>query len=93
MPPKAARDPRDTIEMLIDLAPKLHAAGFTSLAIDGVSVTLARPPAPVSTDAKPAAKPNPPPRQHIDPLRDPSTYPTGKVPGFTRDEDRERMFE
>ena len=91
MPPKAAPDSRATIELLLELAPRLHAAGITSLAIEGVSVTLVRPPAPAPTVTPAPAKAAP--RQHIDPMRDPSTYPTGKVPGFTRDEDRDRTFE
>lgn len=74
----------ELIDLLIDRAPKLIAAGITSLSIEGMSATLSKPaPAPASI-----APPKPIARQHIDPMRDPSTYPGGKVPGFTRDEDK-----
>lgn len=76
--------PEQLLELLIARAPALIAAGVTSLAIEGLSATLVKPPAP---DA-PATKPAPVAKQHIDPLRDASTYPGGKVPGFTREEER-----
>jgi len=79
------------IDLLIARAPALIAAGVTSLAIEGMSATLS-PPAPVAA-AAPEAKPVA--RQHVDPMRDPSTYPGGKVPGFTREDDKgpRRTFE
>ena len=86
--PRSDAPPPHPAEALIDViirrAPELIAVGVISLSIDGLSATLAKP-APV---APPPDRGPPPPRQHIDPLRDPSTYPGGKVPGFTRDEDR-----
>jgi hypothetical protein len=89
MPPaaKAPTDPealRARLNLLIEMAPRLHAAGVTSLSVDGLAATLVKPPV-VAADSQPA---KPAPRQHMDPMRDPSTYPAGKVPGFTRDEDR-----
>lgn len=69
-----------TIDEIIAKAPALIAAGITSITIDGVAVTLSsRPPA---QDAEP---PKPVPRAHIDPLKDASTYPGGRVPGFHRE--------
>lgn len=80
----ASLRPEQLLELLIARAPALIAAGVTSVAIEGLSATLVKPPAP---DA-PAAKPALVAKQHIDPLRDASTYPGGKVPGFTREEER-----
>lgn len=76
--------PEQLLDLLIARAPALIAAGITSLSIDGLSATLAKP----AAVGAPAGKPQPIAKQHIDPMRDPSTYPGGKVPGFTRDEDR-----
>ncbi len=78
-------DPVRLIEIIIQQAPQLIAAGVTSLSVDGLSVTLSAPP-----PRAPAQAPTPEKiaKSHIDPLRDPSTYPGGKVPGFTRDEEK-----
>ncbi|MGE5802953.1 MAG: hypothetical protein ACM358_11925 [Gemmatimonadota bacterium] len=76
-------DPTGLLELVIRRAPAMLAAGITHLSIDGFSVTLSPPPPPA-----PNVKPEPIAKSHIDPLRDPSTYPGGKVPGFTRDEDK-----
>lgn len=76
--------PEKLLDLLVARAPALIAVGVTSVSIDGLSATLVKPPAP---DA-PATKPTPVAKQHIDPLRDASTYPGGKVPGFTREEER-----
>jgi len=76
--------PSELLDLIVARAPGLIAVGVTSLSVEGLSVTLVKPAAP---DA-PAAKPTPVAKQHIDPLRDASTYPGGKVPGFTREEDR-----
>lgn len=71
----------ELMSLIAERAPALIAAGVTSLSIDGFAVTLAPPP-PVPANVP---KPEESPRQHIDPLRDPSTYPGGRVPGFTRE--------
>lgn len=75
---------RQRLRVLAEQAPALIAAGVTSLRVGDFEATLAPPP------AAPAALPKSrvPARQHIDPLRDPSTYTGGRVPGFTRDEDK-----
>lgn len=80
---KAARDPVTLIEIIIQQAPQLIAVGVTSLTVDGLSVTLSAPP-----PKAPNVKPEPIAKSHIDPLRDPSTYPGGRVPGYTRDEEK-----
>lgn len=71
------------IDLLITRAPALHAAGVTSLSFDGFSATIREPAAPALVGDAP--KVAPPPRQHIDPLKDASSYPGGKVPGFDFD--------
>lgn len=71
------------IDLVIDRAPKLLAAGVTSLAIDGLTVTLAPPPPKLGD----LPKGTEPPKQHIDPLKDAATYPGGRMPGFTREDD------
>jgi len=70
------------LDLVIARAADLHAAGITSLSLDGIAVTIAAPP--VKPDAPEDAAP--PAEAHTDPLNDPSTYPGGKVPGFTRPE-------
>ena len=75
---------RVLIDLLIERAPALIAAGVTSLSIDGLSATLAKPALPVGD----LPKGTPVARQHTDPLRDASTYPGGRVPGFPRPEDK-----
>ena len=87
MPPTAA----ELIDLLIDRAPRLIAVGITSLSIDGMSATLSKP----AAVAAPAGKPQPVAKQHSDPMRDPATYQGGKVPGFTREEEKTggRSFE
>lgn len=82
---------RERVDLLLELAPRLHAAGITSLAVDGISATLSPPP--VIAKGDPPKPDKPAPRQHMDPMRDASTYPAGKVPGFTRDEDKDRTYE
>jgi len=76
------RESEALLDLLIKRAPALIAAGVTSVQIEGLSATLSPPPAPPPLNAKPqpVAKP------HIDPMRDPSTYPGGRVPGFTRED-------
>lgn len=74
----------DMLDLIIARAPALIAVGVTSVSVDGLSVTLVRPP---PGDAPIKAGP-PAPRRHSDPLRDGSTYVGGQVPGFTRDEDK-----
>lgn len=86
---KPAAKSVDEVAALMDLiakkAPSLYAAGVSSLAVDGAfSITLIAPP----PDAADFTPPAPPPKTHIDPLKDASAYPGGRVPGFTRDEDR-----
>lgn len=83
----AAKSPaEDELErklgVLIRRAPELIAVGVTSVSIDGLSATLAPPP------PAPAVAPRaqPPAKRHIDPMRDASTYPGGRVPGFTRED-------
>lgn len=76
------------IDLVIERAPALAAAGVTSLTVDGtLSITLAPPTGP--TDLRGLQMPDTdegagPPPTHIDPMQDPSTYPGGRVPGFTR---------
>jgi hypothetical protein len=77
---------RQRLRVLVQEAPALIAAGVTSLRVGDIEATLAPPPAKPENLPKARA----PARQHIDPLRDPSTYPGGRVPGFTRDEDQEQ---
>lgn len=74
------------IDLIIARAPALYAAGITSLTVDGLSVALVAPPPP---PAAPLVLPKPTerPKQHIDPLKDTSTYPGGRIPGFTRDDE------
>lgn len=74
----------ELMDLIAARAPMLIAAGITSISIEGLSCTLAKPPVAASPlePAKPRAK------QHVDPFSDPSTYPGGRVPGFTREEDR-----
>jgi hypothetical protein len=83
MPP-AKHTPAALLDLLIDRAAALHAAGVTSITIDGLSATLAAPAPPAST---PVAEPDEGP--HIDPMYDPATYPGGRIPGFTRPKPQE----
>ena len=86
MAPAAKPTPAELMDLIADRAAALIAAGVTSLTIDGFSVQLAKPtPAATAEPAKPRAK------QHVGPLLDPATYPGGRVPGFTRED--ERAFE
>lgn len=77
--------PAELLDLVTSNAPALIAAGVASVQIDGLSFTLAS-----SVPRKPEALPEaaPTPRQHVDPLRDASTYPGGRVPGYTRDKDK-----
>jgi hypothetical protein len=87
--PAAKPTPTELLDLLVDRAPGLIAVGVTSISIDGLSATLARPPAtpPAGAVTKPRAK------QHVDPLLDPATYPGGRVPGYTREDERDRTYE
>ena len=76
------------LTLILQRVIELRQAGVTSLSIDGVFAITLGPPAPSPGSAP---KPEEMPWQHIDPLRDPSTYPGGRVPGFTRED--ERAFE
>jgi hypothetical protein len=87
MPPAKKTTAAALLDLLISKAPALHAAGITSLTLDGVAVTLTAPPAPPPPPrAKGKADEDPPPlaQGYADPLNDPSTYPGGRLPGFTR---------
>lgn len=75
---------RQRLRVLAQEAPALIAAGVTSLRLGELEATLA-PPAVAGKAPEPRAAR----AAHIDPLRDPSTYPGGRVPGFTRDEERD----
>lgn len=81
MPPAKKPTPAaDLIDLLIRRAPALYAAGVTSLSMDGFAVTLSAP----ASELPDAEDAPPPPKQHIDPMQDPASYPSGRVPGFTR---------
>ena len=86
MPPAKKPTPAALLDLLISNAAALHAAGITSLTLDGLSVTLTAPPSPPPPPrAKGKADDEPAPGQsYVDPLNDPSTYPGGRLPGFTR---------
>jgi hypothetical protein len=81
----AKGSPAELIALIISQAPALIGAGITSLSIDGLAVTLA--PSLPQRGETPA--PDPVPTQHINPLRDSSTYPGGRVPGFDPPKDFE----
>lgn len=74
------------IELLIASAPKLHAAGITSVSITGDGIAATLQPPPPALDLRgievPAGDDRPPPTQHIDPMQDPTTYGGRPVPGF-----------
>lgn len=80
MMPAKKPDAAALVDLMIARAADLRAAGITSLSLDGIAVTLAAA-APEEPEAEPGDDSPPEP---IDPLNDPSTYPGGKVPGFTR---------
>lgn len=83
---KTTLGPDELIALIIQRAPQLLAAGVTSMTLTadgGCSVTLAPPPQ--KFDALP--KPKEMPKQHIDPLKDSATFPGGRIPGYTREED------
>ena len=80
--PPASSTPEALLDLLIKRAPALIAAGVTSVSIEGLSATLARP----APSPAPSAKPQPIAKPHINPMLDPSTYPGGRVPGFTRED-------
>lgn len=74
---------KELLEVLIDAGPRLINAGYAEVSAGGVTIKLA-PAVPVpSKQAIPT--PDPVARQHVDPMRDPSTYPGGHVPGYTDD--------
>lgn len=81
MPPAKLPYHSDLIDLLIRRAPALYAAGVTSLSIDGLSATIG---AAVAQPTESDETVTPPPKQHIDPMQDPASYPSGRVPGFTR---------
>lgn len=83
------------LDLVIDRAPRLRAAGVTHLQLDGFAVTLAPADAPLSTsaigiDVQPSRRDDDPAdedtgtRRPGDPLGDPATYAGGRVPGFRR---------
>lgn len=78
----AKRDPADILDAILARAPRLHAAGIQSLIIDGLSVTLVPPPAPL--DLRGTVVENAAPPDAADPLMDAATYGGGRVPGFQR---------
>ena len=86
MPPAKKPTPAALLDLLISKAPALHAAGITSLTLDGAfTVTLQQPPAPL--DLRGVEVPNDdetPTHEHRDALNDPSSYGRGRVPGFKR---------
>lgn len=68
------------LEVIIDAGPRLITAGVTELSLGGVTLRLAGAvPVPSS---KPVPTPDPAHRTHVDPMRDPSTYPGGHVPRY-----------
>lgn len=73
------------LSIIEEHAPKLIAAGVRSVALEGLSVSLAD--SVPSKDDNRAPTPDKIQPTHIDPLRDASTYPGGRIPGFTREED------
>lgn len=75
----------DLLDLIERKAPALIAAGVVSVQLEGVSFALAAA-VPRKSDELPKAAPAP--RQHVDPLRDASTYPGGRVPGYTREENK-----
>lgn len=75
----------ELLTLIEERAPNLIAAGVQSLQIDGLSVSLA-PSVPEKRDIAPP-KPDAIQPTHIDPLRDASTYPGGRIPGFTREDE------
>lgn len=83
MAPATKPTAAELMDLITSRAPALIAAGVTELEIDGFAVKLSAPP-PAATPVAKAA----PVRQHVDPLQDPSTYAGGRVPGYTRDDDR-----
>lgn len=86
MATKKTTRPESLIALAIESAPKLLAAGVTSLRLEadgGMTFTLAPPP----PTQGPLPKAKEPPPQHIDPMKDAATYPGGRIPGFTREDD------
>jgi hypothetical protein len=73
----------ELMTLIVERAPALIAAGVTSLAIGDFTVELAAPPAAMP----PMPKPKELPTQHIDPMKDSSTYPGGRIPGFTKEDE------
>lgn len=84
MAAKTKSDLAELLRLVEERAPRLIAAGVTSVSVEGLSLTLA---SSVPTDPKDLPKADPVVRGHIDPMRDPSTYPGGRVPGFTREDE------
>lgn len=76
--------PAELLDLLIARAPALHAAGVTSLSIDGLSATLAPPPPPLDLRGTVVPDDDLPTHDHRDALNDPSLYGRGRVPGFKR---------
>jgi len=87
MPPAKKPSPAAMLDLLISKAAELHAAGITSLTLEGAAGTLSgRPPAAHPPRAKGKGDEAPPrlAQTYADALNDPSTYPGGRLPGFTR---------
>ena len=81
---KAKSDHAALLSLIEQRAPKLIAAGVTAVSIDGLSITLAPM---VPSDPTKTPQPEAMAQGHIDPLRDGSTYPNGRVPGFIREDE------
>ena len=75
------------LRLVVDFAPKLRAAGVSTLTVEGMSMTLVDVAPPVVDDSKPGdAESEPPVEEDLD------TYglpPGARLPGFTRPEDLE----
>jgi hypothetical protein len=79
-PTRAALSPAELLTLIAERAPSLRAAGVLQVSIDGLGAVLA-PDAPMPS-SMPAPKPRP---SYVDPLEDPDTFPTGRVPGYKRE--------
>jgi hypothetical protein len=73
----------EQLELATKYAPKLRAAGVLTFASGDLALTLA-PAAPEPADSDDVTEPRLP-KPHTDPLKDRSTYPGGRMPGFSRD--------
>ena len=82
-PKPSPPSPAELIALIAERAPALIAAGVTSLKIGEFSVEMSRPTPPPAADPPPA----PAVRGRSNPLDDPSTYPGGRVPGYSREDE------